>query len=291
MNYFFDLSHFALLEISGDDARDFLHNQITADLSLLEQREWLYSAWCMPNGRVICTFLLFQMNNNFYLLLPSMLGEKIIKRLSMFILRSKVSIRDCSEDFTVLGFCGDSLHDFMNNLTTDISGKNIILESNVRYIVIISNEYSETLYEKIDKQFREGTRSQWSLLDIEAGIPWITFNSSEQYLPQMLNLDNTDGLSYKKGCYPGQEIIARLHYRGEVKKLLFRGTVQGHTTPGTGDKICDKSSNTVIGEILDAEPTAENTFRFLAVCEKGSDSNRNLSLTETDCQSLTLQPV
>ncbi len=291
MRKIFDLSHFSLIEISGYDTRDFIHNQITADLELLNQRDWLFSAWCLPNGRVICTFLLFEMNQNLYLLLPSMLSDKVIKRLSMFILRAKVSIRDVSEDFSIAGIVDDAAGEKIENLKDQSSIKILPLRNENRFILIAANDQNETLYEKFTKGFQEGTRGEWSLLDIEAGIPWITFNSSEQYLPQMLNLDDTDGLSYKKGCFPGQEIIARLHYRGEVKKHLYKGTIESETTPGIGDRICIKSSQTVIGEILDAEPETENRYRFLAVCDNSAESLNDLTLVDTDCQTLTIQSI
>ena len=118
----------------------------------------------------------------------------------------------------------------------------------------------------------EGDRGSWSLLDIESGIPWITDSTSEKFLPQMLNLDLMHGLSFNKGCYPGQEVIARLHYKGEVKRRLYLGSGSGEVTPGPGDELENADDGHKIGALIDAEAAPEGGFRFLAVADVKLDA-------------------
>lgn len=274
INRHFDLSHFALIKVSGEDAAGFLQNQITADINSLEQQGWVLSAWCLPNGRIICNFILFQSDDGFILILPSMLKDTLIKKLSIYILRSKVSITDISDDYAVIGLQGENISNVLNEVNLSMQdqrlhstdGVSIInfQDSTPRIMLVIDMDKIGSISKRIFMACREGDRNQWSLLDIESGLPWITSQTSESFLPQMLNLDLNGGLSLKKGCYPGQEIIARLHFKGEVKKRMYFGIGNGNTTPGPGDELEYQEDGQFLGTIIDAEPSGNEQFKFLA---------------------------
>jgi len=300
---YFDLSHFSILEVSGNDAFDFLHGQIAADLNQLKSHGSLFSAWCLPNGRVICTFIIFARDDSFFLVLPSMLKDKIIKRLSMFILRSQVTLNDVSDDYVLTGLSGDEIEKMLQeNVASGQKATGNMLQSEFysalklpgkipRYILISKTENVESLMIKITATCKTAQRADWSLLDIEAGIPWIINVTSEAFLPQMLNLDQMHGLSYQKGCYPGQEVIARLHYRGQLKKMMYLGTGKADITPGAGDRLIDRKSGTVAGDVIDAELHPSGEFRLLAVVESQYASNDGLCLEAAPEISVKLQPI
>lgn len=298
---YFDLSHFAVLEISGKDAFDFLHAQFTCDLHGLETHGWLFGAWCLPNGRVICTFIVFARDNSLFLILPSMLRDKITKRLSMFTLRSAVTISDVSDEYALSGFTGN---DF-NMILTTLTGKKTagigrlrqtsdfsILElwdKSPRYLLISKIEAISNTVKNVMTTSSPGERSGWSLMDIEAGMPWIINATSEEFLPQMLNLDQMQGLSYKKGCYPGQEIIARLYYRGQLKKRMYLGSGDADITPGPGDQIVLKDTGASAGEVIDVEPHPAGGFRLLAVVDTVHASGDMLAIQGIDDSLIRLQ--
>ena len=114
-NRYFDLSHFSLITVSGEDAMTFLQNQLTANLEQLDTHGWVLAAWCLPNGRIISNFLFFQYRGQYMLVLPSMLKDKVIRRLGMFVLRSKVQINDISDNHALIGLQGMSIEDVLDD--------------------------------------------------------------------------------------------------------------------------------------------------------------------------------
>ncbi len=278
-NLYFDLSHFGLIAVSGAEAETFLQNQLSSDLKDLEKYGWLLSAWCLPNGRVLSNFILYQKGESYHLILPSMLKEKIMQRLTMYVLRSDVKITDISDDYAVFGLYGLNTENIIDQVNDNIEERGQRLLQGEHHSIIkiwgdiprlmltISMEKLKLFMNRMLMGYKESDRRTWSLLDIESGLPWIIPATSETFLPQMLNLDITGGLSFQKGCYPGQEVIARLHYRGELKKRLFIGTGTSAVSPGPNDQLEDMETGKLLGEVLDAEPCDDEQFKLLAVAE------------------------
>lgn len=298
---YFDLSHFSLLRLSGKDAYDFLQAQVCGDLEILDQEGWFLTAWCLPNGRVITTFILYRQDDSLFILIPSMLKDKISNRLGMFVLRSDVRIEDISDDYMTVGLAGEHAESLVRELSNKDTKQQGNLLSNSRFSAICINrpeprfiligqmQDCDNVLERITQTAVAGERTEWSLKDIQSGLPWILESTSELFLPQMLNLDNSRGLSYQKGCYPGQEVIARLHFRGQVKKRMVIGHCQTNTTPGPGDRIMlGKEEAKPVGDILDAERDEYNRVVLLAVVEKDVLDSDALVIEKNkgDCISL-----
>jgi len=300
---YFDLSHFSLLQVSGNDAFDFLHGQITGDLHQLELHGWIFSAWCLPNGRVLCTFIIFAGEDSLFLILPAMLKEKIFGRLSKFILRSQVTLKDVTDDYALIGLTGEEIEKLLMQTATQdppVTGNMIqseyfsclkLWDKTPRYILISKMDHVEGLLDNITTAYKMGERTGWSLLDIEAGMPWIINSTSESFLPQMLNIDQMHGLSYQKGCYPGQEVIARLHYRGQLKKKMYLGSGHAGFTPGAGDRLVHKESGAVAGDVINAESDPADGFRLLTVVDTQSADSNDLCLEGATDISVKLQPI
>lgn len=266
---YFDLSHFGLVQISGEDAATFLQNQITADINDLKLKPWLMAAWCNPKGRILSNFILFQSEINeessFFIMLPSMLKEQIMKRLKMFVLRSKVNIEDAGENHTLLGLYGDNIDTVINE--APVLYEIAFTEDIKRNILVLDNEQLNTLMPAIKLACEESDRRHWSLLDIEGAIPWVISQTTEKFIPQMLNMDLNGGVSFKKGCFPGQEVVARLHYKGnEGKRRLHWIEGETETIPGPGDTLVN-ANDKLIGEIVDAEPAKTSSFKALAIID------------------------
>ncbi len=302
-NQYFDLSHFALLEISGRNAYEFLQNQITGDLKELNSSRWLFSAWCEPNGRVICTFIVFAERESLMLILPSMLKDKIINRLSKYVLHSQVTIKDVSDDYALFGLTGPDMNRLLQTINNDISGNisRLYQTENLSILRLWGDTPRSILISRMDKvpaildrilmAFTEGDRSGWSLSDIQAGIPWIIETTSGAFLPQMLNIDQMQGLSYQKGCYPGQEVIARLRYRGELKRRMYLGTGNDDVIPGPGDRLERTDSGALIGDVIDAERHPAGGYKLLAVAEKNEADVAPLRLHGIKQSLIKLQSI
>jgi folate-binding protein YgfZ len=263
---YFYLPHFALIEISGRDAFEFLHKQITCDLNELQSLGWLFCAWCEANGRVICTFIVYQRDDSLFLIFPSPLKERIMQRLSRYTLRSRVIIRDAGEDFSLLGLSNVAIlsTDLLDRpartgrmLNTDHGEAIELWGQKPRYLLVQRVERMPALLNRVSEICDKGDQSGWNLLDIEAGIPWITETTTASFLPQMLNMDKMHSVSYQKGCYPGQEVIARLRYRGQLKKRMFLGNGQGEFIPAAGGVIELTDSGNPCGSVIAAERNPE----------------------------------
>ena len=265
------LSSFAILAVSGDDRHAFLHGQFINDLNLIESPAAQLSAWCNPKGQVITNFIIINTGISYLLIFKQDLKDYVLKRLTMFVLSSNVKIEDITESSNFIGIANIDDLSVLTDTTPQNAGEVIDNEG----IIIIphpddSSRYLitgtiEALINKLPELNVKLSNSEtWELLDILSGLPWITKTTQEQFLPQMLNLDALKGLSYQKGCYPGQEVIARLHYRGEVKKRVQLIKSEHELTIGDDITSSDNKVGTVINSV------------------NNSDSNYGLAIIELD---------
>ena len=210
----------ALLKVSGGDAESFLQAQLTNDITLLKNNSVQLNAYCQHQGKVISLFWVMRSEEGFLLSFPLDLAEKVISRLRIFIVISDVLIEDISEHYSQIG---------------------LINEDNPRAYII--NESLSLLIENsrnTDKEINSNY-DEWIKASIESKIPEVYLSSSEKFVPQMLNLDiNEIGVNFSKGCYPGQEVVARLHYLGDAKRRLF--TFKSEYEIQVGDSLYCSSS-------------------------------------------------
>ena len=212
----------ALLRISGVDAESFLQSQFTNDISLLEDSNVQLSAYCQHQGKIIALFWLMRFNESFILSFPGDLAEKIKARLEMFIIMSDVIIEDISKDYLQIGLINED----NSNAFSINENLSLLIHSNEKPNGVITTHQDE-----------------WIKACLDSHIPEVFLKSSEKFVPQMLNLDiNEFGVNFSKGCYPGQEVVARLHYLGEAKRRLF--LFQSKSEMQVGDNLyCATSSS------------------------------------------------
>jgi len=204
------LEHYGLLLAAGADARAFLHAQLTHDIENLPPGRARYAGWCTAKGRLLATFLVVPYSGGFLLQLARDLVPSVQKRLSMFILRAKVKLTDATEHWQQYGIRGDS------GLADDLAvseepGKVTVRIDAQRCLVLADKPVASTI-----------PSDEWMLAEVRAGRALITQATQDQFVPQMVNLELAGGVDFHKGCYPGQEIVARAQYRGEVKRRLYR---------------------------------------------------------------------
>ncbi|GJM06198.1 MAG: folate-binding protein [marine bacterium B5-7] len=273
------LSGFSMLAVAGNDRHEFLHGQFINDLNLIEEPAAQISAWCNPKGQVISNFLIINTGIAYLLIFKTDLKEFVQKRLTMFVMRSDVTINDISDSSPLLGLANvlpncSNLASLNSNLPSSPGEVNAVDGLIIINLPDGSNRHLitgnvESLIRNISN-FKDSVSMTgshiWDLLDILAGLPWVTSLTQEQYLPQMLNLDALKGLSYQKGCYPGQEVIARLHYRGEVKKRL--SLIQSEQPLSIDKQLISEQSDSKAGTIINAATHPDELCYALAVIDR-----------------------
>ncbi len=280
------LDQYDLIEIKGKDAREFLNNQFTNDLKTLSENKSSLGAWCSIKGRVLYTFRIWFENETFWLMLPSVQTESFLKKLKMFVFRSDVTI-DQTHDKNVYGLYGKKSAQFLKNVP---GNDNAFVENEndlvikipapiPRYLIISENENLEATE----------ACNNWKLLDIMAGIPEILPETADQFLPQMLDLENLGGLSFQKGCYPGQEIVARVRYRGELKQQLYQAHVETKLQLEAGSVLITANGDqTLAGHIINTVQLEEDNWKILAVINIASATDNNIQLKEDSTAKLQL---
>jgi folate-binding protein YgfZ len=202
------LNRYGLLSVTGADARDFLHAQLTNDIENLPADRAALAGWCSAKGRLLATFLVIPSPDGFLLQLSRDLAAPVAKRLSMFVLRSKVKVTDESDSWAQYGVWDSS------------PGPEVQWEGAVGTVKVDAGRFL-----KLGKGFElQATKPEeaWTLDEIRAGRPLITAATQDQFVPQMVNLETLGGVNFQKGCYPGQEIVARAQYRGQVKRRMVK---------------------------------------------------------------------
>jgi len=233
------LTHQSLIKVTGSEAVTFLQGQLTTDITEVSDTQAQLSAYCDPQGQVLAVFLIFKYQGDLYLSFDGSLKESILKRLTMFVMRSDVQPTDVSNDLIHIGFAGEFGDlDIQRRLDTkvkevyetgyiDIDGMRDVCVVKVpgpyhKYDLFGPADQVELAWKSLRSNADLTNSYDWNLLNIAAGVPEINATTSAQFIAQFLNLDKLDAINFKKGCFPGQEIIARVHYRGKVTKRMFR---------------------------------------------------------------------
>ena len=259
------LPHLTVLELIGTDAESFLQAQVPSDIRLLHGDRAQLSGWCTAKGRLLTTFVLWQVDGGYRLILASDVADAIAKRLRMYVLRLKVQITRL--DQPVAGLLNPP--DALNGLAFPRETWQICHGNGVTAIALDPTRVlltgTEAALKEMGTTMADGT-SDWLRADIEQGFPLVTQATSEHYVPQMVNLDKLGGVSFKKGCYPGQEIVARTHYLGKIKRHLYRVTSTQALTAGA--EIRSEALNgQACGSVLSSAP-ADSGWIALAVLQQ-----------------------
>lgn len=215
--------------VDGADAATFLHGQFISDVAAMTTGDATLSAWCDAKGRTLAVFILARLEQAFWLLLPSALAESFIKRLGMYVLRAQVRIRYTPGTPACCAFIDAPPQALAQVLSEPEDGAqglarrrgdNILITCPGTVTTVLTEGGQVKTRRRGEAGFASCDESAWEQALLEAGIAWLHPQTSGRFLPQELNLDRLNALSYDKGCYPGQEIIARVHYRGKVKRRL-----------------------------------------------------------------------
>ncbi|RKP52584.1 YgfZ/GcvT domain-containing protein [Trinickia fusca] len=240
---FAPLTQLGVIEAVGMDAASFLHSQLTNDIQHLDAASARLAGYCSPKGRLLASMLVWCFGDAIRLLVAQELVPAVQKRLSMFVLRAKAKLADVSGSLAVVGFAGDvrtalstifdALPDGVHVQVGGPAGSLIRVPDaagRARYLWIGPKELVEARLTELEQRLTRVSPAVWDWLDIRAGEPRITQAVVEQFVPQMVNFDVIGGVNFRKGCYPGQEIVARSQYRGTIKRRMALANVADHPT-------------------------------------------------------------
>lgn len=270
-----DLSQFGVLKVTGEEAQSFLQNLCSNDIAAITPNLAQLSSLNTAKGRVLATFLIWKIGNDFYLQLPSSLIAAIQKKLTMYVLRAKVKIENISEKTVCLGVAGKGASAALKTYFEDLpsthmastfhDGTIILRFEENRYLLCTIEEQASTIWQRLSAQATPVGSAHWDYLNIRAGVPVILPATQEQFVLQMINLELIGGVSFKKGCYPGQEIVARMHYLGKPKQRTYLAHIDCDTTPQANDPLFSGDyEGQVSGNIVNAAPAPQGGFDVLA---------------------------
>jgi hypothetical protein len=288
-----DLSHFGLIRVEGEDAETFLQGQLTNDMRQVTGDHSNLAGWCSPKGRMLASFRCFRRGDAYYLQTPAENLPPVLKRLGMYVLRSKVTLADASDDLMRLGITGHCAESLLSVLFDPIPVEinRVAQQADLTLIRLTGDQPRFELLGPAEAltRFWQTAESQavrlgddfWALQEIHAGLPTIYQATSEAFVPQMTNMQLVDGVSFTKGCYTGQEVVARMQYLGKLKRRMYLAHVVSDTPPQAGDELFSQASTSGqgTGKVVDARPVDEG-YDLLAVIETTSAESNDVCLGE-----------
>jgi folate-binding protein YgfZ len=300
-----DLSHQGLISAYGDDTETFLQGQLSNDVREVSETHSQLSSYCTPKGRMLAILRLFKREETYYLRLPEALVEPVLKRMRMFVLRSQVTLEDATDALVRIGLSGPESDSELRTILGAIPEQpdDVLQHDDLTVLRVpgphprfeIAGELDavENMWDRLNVRAAPVGASGWALLDILAGVPSVHAQTVEAFVPQMANMELVGGLSFKKGCYPGQEVVARSQYLGKLKRRMYLGRLETDTPPNPGDDVYDAhdESGQSAGKIVDAQPHPDGGYAALAVLQIASAETGDLRLGQGDGPVCTLETM
>lgn len=266
-----------LIRASGEEAADFLHNLVTNDVKNLPADGVRFAGFCTPKGRLVATFTIWHDGADLLLALSADIQPGILKKLCMYILRSKVKLTDAGTETVLLGLAGPQARALVQERAAavpmaghiaTIPGGQVIGLADDRYILALKPEAAVADWPKLAAKARPAGTAAWRWVEIAAGQPRVVAKTQEAFVPQMVNMEipAVGGVSFNKGCYPGQEIVARTQYLGKVKRRMFRAGLDEALPPGT-DVFTPEAGDQHCGALVTVAPSADGGYECLLVVQ------------------------
>jgi folate-binding protein YgfZ len=292
-----------VIAVSGDDAATFLHNQLTNDVEHLGQGDVRLAAYCSPKGRMQASFLMWRTAEAVFLQLPQQLQPALQKRLSMFVLRAKAKLADATPE-VILGFGGAAAGKVLEGMFGALPAQPYTRIDHAlgtllrladafgapRYQWLTTAAQAQSAWPTLSAALIPAGNDAWQLSAIHAGVPEITLKTQEQFVPQMVNFELLGGVNFKKGCYPGQEIVARSQYLGKLKRRTALASID--TTANAGDEVFSASDpDQPCGMVVNAAPNGKGGVDALVEMKLAAIEQDDVHLGSASGSALHFQPM
>lgn len=295
-----DLSQFGTLKVTGEEAQGFLQNLLSSDVKLISAKQAQLSSLNSPKGRMMASFLAWQGGTDYFLQVHGSLTAAMQKRLSMFVLRSKVKVTDASDEIISLGLSGSAAAELLTHRFGSVPESVwaseqhdcacVICVGAQRYQIHTNLQHASELWAVLAAAARPVGSSCWDWLNIRGGIPVITPPTQEQFVLQMANLDALGGVSFKKGCYPGQEVVARTQHLGKIKRRMFLAHVDAAAK--AGDEVFSaEMAGQPSGMVINAAEAAGGGYDLLTVMQISSRETQSVHLQSLEGAVLTFMEL
>ncbi|TAN82710.1 MAG: folate-binding protein [Gallionella sp.] len=276
-----ELGQFGTLRASGEDAQSFLQNLLSNDIREAGATRAQPSSFNSPKGRMLASMTIWRDGDDYMLQLPRVLCEPMRKKLSMYVLRAKVKISDASDEIISLGLSGENAREILGRQFGELPQRafdlvgaeraSIIKIGDTRFQINTTARHAQALWQTLGQHAQPAGSACWDWLNIRAGIPVILPQTQEQFVPQMVNFELIGGVNFKKGCYPGQEIVARTQYLGKLKRRMYLAHLDSGEAPQPGDDLFSADmEGQASGMIANAAPAPGGGYDVLAVVQTSS---------------------
>jgi folate-binding protein YgfZ len=299
------LTDLGLIAATGEDAAHFLHNQLTNDVQNLTDAEARLAGYCSPKGRLLASLLIWKSADAVMLQLPRQIQAAVQKRLQMFILRAKATLTDATDRHAILGLAGESAASVLTEWFKQMPDKPYAKSESAagtlirladaagvpRYQWLTHFDAARAAWPELIRTLRPVGAHAWRLTDIEAGIPQITQATQEQFVPQMVNFEAVGGVNFRKGCYPGQEIVARSQYLGKLKRRMMPASIAATHAHAGMEIFSSADPEQPCGMLVNAEMRAPNQVECLAEIKTTSLDQGTVHLGSANGPILQFKPL
>jgi folate-binding protein YgfZ len=297
-----DLGQFCTLRVSGEEAQSFLQNLLSNDIREVSSTRAQLSSFNTAKGRMLATLLIWREGDNYLLQLPRALCEPIRKKLSMYVLRAKVKISDAGDEIISLGLSGENAQEYLRARFGELPQSpfgcvvtaqgSAIRISATRWQINTSALHAATLWQVLSQHAQPVGSVCWDWLNIRSGIPVILPPTQEQFVAQMVNFELIGGVNFKKGCYPGQEIVARMQYLGKLKRRMYLAHLAGSDAPQAGDELFSADmEGQASGMIVNAAPAPDGGYDVLASVQSSSHDTQAIHWESLQGAALQFLPL
>jgi folate-binding protein YgfZ len=289
----------ALLHITGPESLTFLQGQTTCDTRIVDASHAVPGIYCTPQGRVVCDFLLCQLGpEHFALRMRQDIRTNSSAMFGKYIIFSKAKLQDQRDDWQAFAIWGPDaaasvaqiFGDSPNERFASHSGEGFVLvqmdTNGEEFECYLDSSENSALQQQMDQRMKCSTESDWQALQIANGVARIEAATIEEFIPQVLNYDLTGHISFSKGCYTGQEVVARLHYRGKPKRRTYLATSPEAKNVAAGTNLFHPGETQSIGNVVNSIRVQNEIHALVAATTKGLD--KGLSLGGPDGPLLTL---
>jgi folate-binding protein YgfZ len=295
------LDHLAVLQFGGEDAEAFLQGQLTCDVRKIGPRSSTYGAYCSPRGRMLASFLLWREETGFSMALSRDIAAAVQKTMSRFVLRAKVKIWEASGSLALVGAAGPNAESALRGVFPDPPGMphevssrsgtgSLIRLQDGRFVLASTPATASDLRRRLGSTLHVTDARAWRWLDIRNGLPWITAATQDRLVPQMANFELLGGVSFDKGCYAGQEVVARTQHLGKVKRRMFLANVAAPAA--AGDDLCSEDlGDQASGTVVNAEASPDGGYDMLAVVQSSSRESSPVHLKSLEGPALRFLPL
>ncbi|MES3020403.1 MAG: folate-binding protein [Pseudomonadota bacterium] len=297
-----------LIAVSGEDAARFLHGQLTNDVEHLPTDQARLAGYCTPKGRLQASFLMWRDSESIFLQLPRAIQAPLQKRLAMFVMRAKAKLADATDaaaNAAVLGIGGTKgaavLEQLVGALPAAPYGKTDGPHGTVirlpdalgaaRYQWLTTAEAAQAAWPALSSQLAVGGNDAWQLSAIHAGVPSITGKTQEQFVPQMINFELLGAVNFKKGCYPGQEIVARSQYLGKLKRRAVLVGIDGAAAHAGDEVFAASDPGQPSGMVVNAAPNGSGGTDALVEMKLAAMEEGDLHLGSATGAALRIMPM